>query len=162
MILLLTAFSVSIDAFTAGVAISVGSRTGVKHVACVLIFTFVLTSLALLLGVFLSKYISVFSIIGASLLILLGTKNLACANKTTTISLNAPLVGISVGMDATLACLTLSVPFLQVFAVAIIMSVFHGVFFVLGGIFSKVIKRGNKVKFASGVFLILLGIYRLF
>jgi hypothetical protein len=56
----------------------------------------------------------------------------------------------------------LTVPFSQIIAVAFVMSAFHGVFFVFGGLFSKLIKRGSGMKFASGVFLILLGIFRLF
>ena len=162
MILLFTAFSVSIDAYVTGLALAMGCKTDNKQVFCVILFTFLMSLTALFLGSVLRKYTNIFAISSGILLILLGIKNIISSAKSAKVtSLSAPLVGISVGADAMIASFTFAVPVLFAFAVALVMSVFHGAFFILGSKTAGLLKGAKKATFASGVFLILLGVFRL-
>ena len=163
MILLFTIFSVSIDAFSVGIALSLGKKMELSHILSVIIFTFLLSLVALMFARILQEYVSYFSYFGCVLLIFLGVKNIIEFKKGKEDQVLAPcIVGISVGMDAMVASLTLIVSFKFAFIVALLMSVFHGAFFILGKFFSSVIKNEKGMTFASGIFLILLGIFRLF
>ena len=93
----------------------------------------------------------------------LGIKNVIDSKKNKEVEMTSPyLVGISVGTDAMVASFTLSVSFAFSFVVALLMSLFHGAFFILGKYLSKLIKNEKGMTFVSGVFLILIGIFRLF
>lgn len=163
MLLIFTAFSVSIDAFALAIALSIANKIDFWHFFSVIVFTFFMSLIGLILSTILSEYIFYFSLLGSILLVVLGIRNLIATKREMRIkNIHPCIVGISVGVDAMIASFTICVPFIYTFAVAIIMSVFHGVFFILGQYFARFIKSGKSMSFASGIFLILLGIYRLF
>jgi hypothetical protein len=118
---------------------------------------------ALFLGSVLRKYTGLFAISSGLLLVLLGIKNIISSTKSAKATyLSAPIVGISVGADAMIASFTFDVPLLFAFAVALVMSVFHGAFFILGSKTASMLNGAKKATFASGVFLILMGLFRFF
>ena len=164
MLFLLTAFSVSIDAYVAGLAFTLGKAPTLKYVASVFAFTFLLSIIALMIGNVLSKYGIVFKIMGALLFIVLGIKNICAYRKEQEKNRNtsAVTVGISVGLDAGIACLSFSFAFMAAVALSVVMAVFHSAFFMLGQSTAKLLKTAKRGMLASGVFLILLGIYKLF
>jgi putative Mn2+ efflux pump MntP len=102
--------------------------------------------------------------VGALLLIFLGVRNIyeTRRNKLKTELTSAPLIGLGVGIDAGIACLSFSLSFYNAFAIAIVMSIFHGAFFVIGQCCAKFLQTAERMSFASGVFFIMLGIYKLF
>lgn len=163
MLLLFTVFSVSIDAFSVGIALSLSKKIEISHIISVITFTFLLSLIALLFASLLQEYVSYFSYLGCFLLMFLGVKNIIDFKKNKEVEVTSPyLVGISVGTDAMVASFTLSVSFAFSFVVALLMSLFHGAFFILGKYLSKVIKNEKGMTFVSGVFLILIGIFRFF
>ena len=163
MLILFTAFSVSIDAYVAGLAFSLGERVSLKHTICVFVYTFALCCVTLFIGGLISRYSLFFKISGCVLFVFLGIKNICGYKKRAEQkSTNASLVGISVGLDASVACLSFSLPVLHAFAVAFTMAVFHLVFFVLGQRSARFLKTAESMSFVSGVFLVLLGIYKFF
>ena len=66
------------------------------------------------------------------------------------------------GMDAGVACLAFSVSFLHATAIALVMAIFHSGFFILGRSTARFLQTAEHMSFASGVFLILLGLSKLF
>ncbi len=164
MLLLVTSFSVSIDAYIAGLACSLGNKLSIKYVIYVLVCTFVLSIIALFVGGILNRYGLIFKTVGALLFVFLGVKNIyeSHQSKTEIETTNALMVGIGVGIDAGVACLSFSLSFYNAFAVAIVMSIFHAAFFVIGQCCAKLLQTVERMSFASGVSFIMLGIYKLF
>ena len=160
MLFLFTAFSVSIDAYVAGLAYSIGNKPSLKHVAYVLIFTFIISLIALFVGRILSAYELFFKVFSALLFVFLGVKNLLIKEEKSDI-VSAPIIGMGVGLDAGVACLSFAVSTCFAFAIALVMSVFHGVFFLVGKHCALLLKTAKRTSVACGILLIMLGIYKL-
>ncbi len=161
MIFLLTAFSVSIDAYVCALAVSLSAKKRIIYIIFVVLFTFILSAIALMIGNRLSRYKILFKVLGGCLFLFLGIKNL-CETKKGNVSenINAPMVGFGVGTDAAIACLSYAVGFLDGIFIVTVMSVFHGAFFALGQCTAQFLKTAERASFVSGVFLILLGVFK--
>ena len=167
--LTLTAISVSVDSFFAGLALSIKNQRKIPSVFSVLIAVFILCSLGALLGKifgdFLKNYAQTLSgiiliAVGAIGLFKKNTQNLN--TKSTCLTKKSLIVGASVGLDGAVGSFTLVASGFNGLFVTVFITLIHVVLlilaFLLGGKISTKIKSEGKL---PSLMLILLGIYKL-
>ena len=167
-LLLITAFTVSIDSFVCGFALSL--RNCKKfHIILGIFFT-------VLAMCFITNYLAIFladiitektASLGGIILILVGIFNLVKkdekSNSNSHSALKQSLVsGFAVGLDGALANLSLSLMGINAFFVPITIALMHALTISFGVILSqtKLAKKFGKIKVIPPLILILLGAYK--
>lgn len=166
--LLITAFTVSIDSFVCGFALSL--RNGKKFPIVLGIFFTVLTMC------FITNYLAIFladiitektASLGGIILIFVGIFNLVKQDENTNNSNHSTLKqslvsGFAVGLDGALANLSLSLMGINAFFVPITIAFMHALNISLGIVLSqtKLARKFGKIKTIPPLILILLGVYK--
>ena len=165
-ILLLTAFTVSIDSFLCGFSLSIDKKNKYLIVPIIAITVFLMCLITnysglLLTGVLTEKTSGLCGII----LVLIGIFNLFKKDdgaKFHSTILQSFISGFAVGVDGSLANLSLSLMGINAFYVPLTIALFHAVLIALGIFLSDKIftKKLKSVKFIAPLILIGLGVYK--
>lgn len=163
MIFFLTAISVSLDAYLAGLAIiEKSTKSMLKISLSVTVCTLIMCIFSLIFAHFLSKWGLFFKIAGSVIFLFLGVKNLLTfQKKTPTTRVDSSLISVAVAFDASVACLSILVSGWEVLWCALIMAIFHGMLVFLGMKTIKLMAFVKNLNVVSGIFLIMLAIIRL-
>lgn len=169
--LILTAFTVSIDSFACGfsLAFSIKRKSFVIFGICLTVLLMcTVTNYATAL--FASTITDKTACIGGLILIIVGIYNLLSSKRKNNdvISKKGDLVqsivsGFAVGLDGSLANLSLSLMGINAFYVPIIIALFHALAVALGITLAKsrLVNKFGKIEFLPPLILILLGGYKL-
>ena len=113
ILIVITAFTVSIDSFIAGFSLSINKRKKISLPIIVAVVTYALCLVASLTGALLKDFLqSYVQVIGAGILIILGISNLFRQESTTlkVVTLSESFaIGFGVGMDGAAAALSLTI-----------------------------------------------------
>lgn len=165
--LFLTAFTVSIDSFVCGFSLAKSSNKKFSVITCVFLVVLVMcfiTNYSALLLQNLSPVLM--EIIGAIILVLVGIYNLIFTQKEQPEKIGSGtfiVAGFAVGLDGSMANLSLALMGTNDFFVPIVIAVMHAVMVGLG-IFlsnSKILRILDKYKFFAPLILVGLGLYKL-
>lgn len=163
----LTALSVSVDSFFAGVALSIKNKKYLSSILCVLATVFALCLLGSLLGKifgdFLKKYAQT---LAGFILILVGALGFLKRKRQSENKINSVkkslAVGISVGLDGAVGSFSLTAIGYNGILVAVLITAIHVLLlilaFIIGGKISKKLHPESKI---PSIALVLLGIYKL-
>ncbi len=165
--LLLTAFTVSIDSFVCGFALSLRGKKKYLIVLGIFLTVLAMCFIANYLAIFLSEYLTEKTAsLGGLILIGVGIWNLFKKDEDSSAKygvLKQSLIsGFAVGLDGAAANLSLSITGINSFYVPIVIAAMHALTISLGILLSqtKLAKKFGSIKFIPPVILILLGIYK--
>ena len=179
---ILLALSASIDALSLGITYGI-KKTKMSKAANILIFiiVFCCTTIAIILGHFLSVFFSPnFSVLlGSSLLIMLGLYNIYKGIKKTNTFINfdvddsnyidnkeAIAIGLAVAVDASCVSIGAGIIGYISFILPVFMAIFHTFFVNCGNLVAKcAVQRlnlpSNVLSVISGMLLVLIGVWRI-
>lgn len=169
--LLLTAFTVSIDSFICGFSLSFLSKRKLPIVLGIALIVLIMCTITNYLTIFFANFINQKTAsLGGLILILLGIFNAVKKDNTPNdliknkgILSQIILIGFAVGLDGSLANLSLSLMGTNAFYVPLTIALTHAIMIWLGTILSqtKLAKKLEKIEFISPLILMLLGGYKL-
>lgn len=167
MLLFFTIVAVSLDAFIASLAYGIKNKLTILEIVYCSSFTFLLCCLTLMIGSALGEYGYYFRIAGGVIFICLGCKSFIPKKETREFYkkrnyIDLAVLGLGVAADAALACLTMSVGGWTIPLYAFYMCAAHFFFICLGMVTAGSFPVLNKLGFLSGLFLVALGIYKIF
>lgn len=156
-----TAVIVSLDSFVAGFSVSLNRKVGTTLPSAVALITLLMCLLTSAIGRYLSQYIEQYvNYIGAALLVLLALFNLfkkgedgAARLKSVTLS-ESMTIGVSVGMDAAVANLSLSLNGIGLLA-PIVFGVTHYFTVFLGQLLAQKVELKYSNYFSAAILLAL-------
>lgn len=165
--LILTALTVSIDSFVCGFSLSFISKKKLPIILTIACTVFIMCLITNYAPIFLNKYLTESSaVIGGIILILIGAYNFVKSFKKNEIVKETSgrgqimLSGIAVGIDGSLANLSLSLMHINKLYVPMLIAFMHALMIWLGIILSqtKLAKKFAKIEFFPPLILIFLGV----
>ena len=165
--LTLTALSVSVDSFFAGVALSIKNKRSLSSILCVLTTVLILCLSGALLGKIFGDFLKNYAqILAGIILILVGGIGILKKERQTDSKSNSIkksiVVGISVWLDGAVGSFSLTAIGYNGILVAVLITFIHVLLlilaFLLGGKISKKLRRESKI---PSITLIVLGLYKL-
>lgn len=167
MLLFFTIVAVSLDAFIASLAYNIKNKLSTSEIVYCSAFTFLLCCITLTVGSALRDAGYIFKIIGGFIFIALGIKSFIPSAETQQLYkkrnyFDLAILGLGVAADAALACLTMTVGGWMIPLYAFYMFAAHFFFICLGMVTAGSFSVLDKLNFLSGLFLIALGIYKIF
>lgn len=168
-ILLLTAFTVSIDSFLCGFSLSQNNREKYLSVPIITITVFLMCLITNYSGMLLDDFLTEKTVgLGGIILVGIGIVNLVKKENNTPIKARSTVVeslllGVAVGVDGCLANLSLSIMGINAFYVPLTIALFHAALVSLGIFLSDKIftTKLSKLKIIPPLILIGLGIYKI-
>lgn len=167
--LLITAFTVSIDSFLCGFALSFSSGRKIFLVLIITLTVFITCVIANYAAVFLNGLLTEkIASLGGIILILLGIyglikKDTPKVNGSAGIIKQSIIAGFAVGLDGAFANLSLSLMGYDSVFVPLTIAIMHGVMISFGILLAKTGAKikGKAIKFLPPLILISLGVYKL-
>jgi len=165
-ILLLTAFTVSIDSFLCGFSISIDKKNKYLIVPIIALTVFLMCLIANYFGILLTGVLTERTAgLSGIILVIVGLYNLFKKDdgeKSHSSVLQSFISGFAVGVDGSLANLSLSLMGINAFYVPITIALFHAILIALGIFLSDKIftKKLKNLKFIAPLILIGLGVYK--
>ena len=166
-ILFLTAFTVSIDSFFCGFSLSSGKKNKYTIVPIIGVTVFIMCLIANYSAMLLSNVLTEkTAALGGIILIGIGLYNLLRKDKPTSKEhspyMQAFLSGIAVGVDGSMANLSLSLMGINAFYVPVTIALLHAGLIALGIFLSEKVftEKLHKLKFFAPLILMGLGIYK--
>ena len=165
--LLLTTFTVSIDSFFCGFSLAFNNKNKYIIVPGIVLTVFTMCLLSNYGAIAMQQYLNQkIACLGGFILILVGVYNIF--KKAENINTNGSvikqsiLIGFAVGLDGSIANLSLSLMGLNSFFVPLLIAIRHGIMITLGILLTntKFVVGFNKIGFLPPLVLILLGLYK--
>lgn len=172
MYILTTAIGVSLDSFFAGFAMGVKHGKGWALPICTAIATAIMCIITSLIGAMLNNYVEQewLNIVGAVILLCVGLYNLISAKQqsdnTTQRSYikQAIIVGIAVALDASIACMSLTMMDFSPYVITPLFAITHFATVALGQYFAtfpKIVNKLQRIDWLGGAILIILAFIKI-
>lgn len=171
LILLTTAFTVSLDSFFCGLSMSIKTKDNFKFILGISLSVFTLCILGRFIGIKTSNALLNYSeMVGGSILIIIALfgfiENLNKSEYSTpckNLFLESIIIGFAIGLDGSAGCISLALSGYTSILVPVLITIVHVILLNVAILISKtkVAKTLNKYKFTPQIILFLLGCFKI-